>query len=282
MRGLTAKAREVVDRLVAAFDAPETLIDTITRAALIPNTSPCVRWGPTNRFLVALAGTSDARGFRQWQEAGRKVAKGARALHILVPRFKRVEDEETGEERQILIGFVSAPVFAVEDTEGEPLPETVPPAIPRLQAVADALDIPVRYASAPSERVYGVYTHRAGDGDGDSGRITLYTHDLATFYHELSHALHHRARKLRPSGDATARRDNEIVAEVSAAVLVRLFEGEEVGRQALGYIRDYGAKKAHLIRLLPEIIEVVDAAVRTADTSPVSDTIHPDLAASSA
>ena len=263
MHTLTHKAREVVDRLVAAFDAPEKLIDTITRAALIPNTSPCVKWGPINRFLVALHGTSDARGFRQWQEAGRNVKKGAKALHILVPRFKKMEEDDD-EEHQILIGFVSAPVFAVEDTEGDPLPETVPAQIPRLQTVADALGIPISYAGAPSERVYGVYSHQSGDGDGDTGRITLYTHDVSTFCHEMVHALHHRTGKLRSGPDASARRDNEIVAEIGAAVLVNIFEGEEVGRQAIGYIKGYRATKPRLLKLLPEIVEVVDLAIRIA------------------
>ena len=259
MRGLSAAARVAIDRIVDAFDEPETLVDTVVRAALIPNTSPCVKWGPVNRFLVALAGTSDARGFRQWQEVGRSVRKGAKALHILVPRFRRIEPEDDSDEvREHLIGFVSAPVFAVEDTEGDPLPETVPPSIPRLQAVADALGIRIIYAGAVSDRVLGVY--RGGPED----RITLYTHDVATYYHEVGHALHHRTGKLRSSHDAAARRDNEIVAEVSAAVLVRVFEGEEVGRQALGYIKDYQATKTRLLKLLPEIIEVVDLAVRIA------------------
>ena len=267
MRGLTAKAREVVDRLVAAFDEPEKLVDTIARAALIPNTSPCMKWGPTNRFLVALHGTSDARGFRQWQEAGRNVRKGAKALHILVPRFRKVTDEKDGEEeRQILIGFVSAPVFAVEDTDGDPLPETVPPMIPRLQRVADALGIPVTYAGAPSERIYGIY-------QGGPRRITLYTHDVATAYHELVHALHHRTGKLRPGREEAARRDNEIVAEIGAAVLVNIFEGQEVGRQAIGYVKGYHATKPRLVHLLPEIIDVVDLAIRIAvpeETQPVA------------
>ena len=271
MYALTHKAREVVDRLVTAFDEPEKFIDTITRAVLIPNTSPCMKWGPTNRFLVALHGTSDARGFRQWQESNRSVKKGAKALHILVPRFRKIEDKETEEVRQQLIGFVSAPVFAVEATEGDPLPETVPTTVPRLQVVADALDIPINYAGAPSERIYGVYC--AGK---DSGRITLYTHDVATFYHELVHALHHRTGKLRLPKDANAKRDNEIVAEIGAAVLVNIFEGEEVGRQAIGYIKGYAATKTRLLKLLPEIVEVVDLAIHLANSAaePVALAVH--------
>lgn len=62
MHPLNQKARDVLEQISAAFDDPESLIYTLTRAALIPNTSPCIKWSSANRFLVALHGTSDARG----------------------------------------------------------------------------------------------------------------------------------------------------------------------------------------------------------------------------
>ena len=68
-----------------------------------------------------LSGTGDARGFRQWKEVNRWVKKGARAIHILVPCFKKEMDEGTGEEKDVLRFFKSMPVFRFEDTEGEKL-----------------------------------------------------------------------------------------------------------------------------------------------------------------
>lgn len=270
MHTLGQKSREIVARLAAAFDSPETLIDTITAATLIPNNSPCAQWGPYNRVLVALRGTSDARGFRQWEQVGRHVKKGARAFHIFVPKFKKVEiDEEEKTEGQVLIGFSAAPVFAIQDTEGEPLPELAPKTIPRLQTVAEALGVEVHYAPAVSERVHGVYQYAKA---GEHKAITLYSHDLGVFYHELAHALHHRTGKLRGTKDAPARRSDEIVAEISAAVLVNIFEGETMGRQALQYIQSYGAKKKHLLDLLPEIMEVVDLALHTSQADAIAAT----------
>jgi hypothetical protein len=68
-----------------------------------------------------------------------------------VPRFKKVEKENDNEEdSQVLIGFIAVPVFAVEDTDGEPLPDVTPREIPQLQAVADFLGLAVRYAGAHS------------------------------------------------------------------------------------------------------------------------------------
>ena len=255
MKPLNQKARGVLDKLISAFDNPEQLVDTITRATLIPNNSPCRKWSPHNRFIVAIHGTGDARGYRQWKEANRFVKKGAKAMYILVPRMKKVQDEDSGEEDTALIGFLAAPVFRIEDTDGEPLPDCDPPQIPKLQTVADELGIPVTYTGAVSEKVLGAYSP-------DDNRITLFTHDMATFYHELSHALHKRTGKLRDSQSKVFKRENEIVAEISAAVLVHLFEGEQVGRQALQYVKSYDSNKTHMLRLLPEIMEVVECASR--------------------
>ena len=62
MKPLNQKARVILDKLIEAFENPECLIDTITRATLIPNNSPGIKWSPHNRFIVALHGTGDARG----------------------------------------------------------------------------------------------------------------------------------------------------------------------------------------------------------------------------
>jgi hypothetical protein len=265
MYPLTQKAKGVVDRLVEAFDSPEILVDTITRATLIANNSPCMKWSFTNRFIVALHGTGDARGFRQWKEANRSVTKGAKAMYILVPRFRKVADDEDEQDSQALSGFIAAPVFRIEDTDGEPLPGCVPREIPKLQVVADALGVPVTYTGAVSENVFGAYSHEKEDADGESGKITLYTHDLSTFHHELSHAIHHRTGMIRGVNSKAGRRDNEIVAEISAAVLMQIFEGQDVGRQAIRYVKDYGAVKSRLLSLLPEIMEVVELAIRVAE-----------------
>ncbi len=71
---------------------------------------------------IQLPGARFIASFQRWKELNRKVIKGEKALRILAPRFKKVEDEETGEEEQRLIGFVSVPVFDYSQTEGESLP----------------------------------------------------------------------------------------------------------------------------------------------------------------
>jgi len=96
---------------------------------------PSAKWSVGNRVLQFLADTSDARGFRQWQNAGRKVKKGAKAFCILGPNSRVIkETDDNGEkiEKTIVTGFHAIPVFRAEDTDGEPLPyepATPPPLV---------------------------------------------------------------------------------------------------------------------------------------------------------
>ena len=76
---------------------------------------------------------------------------------------------------------------------------------------------------------------------GDEKKIVLCTHDAAVYFHELAHAAHSKINTgLKPGQDPK----QEIVAELSAAVLARLYgikwnaykyiehnaEGKNVGR----------------------------------------------------
>jgi hypothetical protein len=45
----------------------------------------CDSWSLGNQLLMLLAGTDDARGFRQWEQIGRRVHKGERGLLHLRP-----------------------------------------------------------------------------------------------------------------------------------------------------------------------------------------------------
>ena len=81
------------------------------------------------RLLQFLSDTFDARGYRQWQEAGRQVKKGAKAQHILGTKVKKITDtDDDGQniDKVVVTGFYTIPVFRVEDTDGEPLPYEPP------------------------------------------------------------------------------------------------------------------------------------------------------------
>ncbi|GMA66112.1 ArdC-like ssDNA-binding domain-containing protein [Alicyclobacillus fastidiosus] len=138
---------ETVQRLLSMWESgefPKVVVKTML--ARKAGERPCDAWSLANQILMIVSGTQDARGFNQWQEVGRKVKKGAKALYISGPLKKTitVKDEETGEEKkqQITYGFKDIPVFALEDTEGEPVSATAPnyqpDTFPPLMDVAEA------------------------------------------------------------------------------------------------------------------------------------------------
>lgn len=204
---------------------------------------PSDRWSLGNKLLMLLAGTEDARGFRQWKQVGRHVKKGARAFYILAPITKKVRkkviDPETGEEREeeqiIIAGFRDVPVFRFEDTEGEPLPEPDyrPLEPPPLFDVARKFGVQeVIYTPAREDRSYGFFTRRGGK------RIVLHTHDVLTWFHELGHAVHSTFRELK-GGQVP---EQEIVAEVFAATMCEIFGIQGYHFHAWEYVKAYSGR----------------------------------------
>ncbi|MBU0599117.1 ArdC family protein, partial [Patescibacteria group bacterium] len=61
----------------------------------------------SNQMLLALQypEATMVAGFRQWKKKGRWVRKGERAIHILAPGIKKVEDGEGDEDRIIQYFF---------------------------------------------------------------------------------------------------------------------------------------------------------------------------------
>jgi hypothetical protein len=142
-----------------------------------------------------LAGTADARGFRQWEQVGRRVKKGAKALYILGPcKLKRtVVDARTGQEveRVVVVGFRAMPVFAIEAPEGGELerPDYRPAELPPLFAVAGRLSVCVPWLPF-SDRFLGYF-------QPSRSQIVLATHDVETWFHELAHAAHQAVLRVR-------------------------------------------------------------------------------------
>lgn len=227
---ITEKAQEALNRLLEMFrsgNLPQAVARTVIADKNGRAAKPSDKWSLCNRLLMLASGTEDARGFNQWQEVGRKVKKGAKAIYILAPLTKkklvrRTEtDPETGEiqvieeERTVITGFKGIPVFRVEDTEGDLLPEADydPPEPPPLFDVARKFVGSVQYRPFVG-RYYGYFNPARRE-------IVLNTHDAHTFFHELAHAVHHQVKPGGLKGGQYA--DQEIVAEVVAAALCEMY-----------------------------------------------------------
>ncbi|OGU39020.1 MAG: antirestriction protein [Ignavibacteria bacterium GWB2_35_12] len=250
---MTDKITTVLSSILEQFktgDIPQAI--AITRYP-IPNI-PSSKWSMFNQLVMLFSGTADARGFRQWQTVSRKVKKGSQALHILVPMIKtRVDDN--GDDQIFLAGFMTSPVFRMEDTEGEPLAyEKIKlPQLPLMEK-AQAWGISVKAVSGSWE-YNGYYVPQKKE-------ICLATPEERTFFHELAHAAHEKVLGSIQAGQHPAQ---EIVAELSAQALCRIV-GKTTDSQAgnsYRYIETYSAKIGctpyiACVKLLSEVEKVLN------------------------
>ena len=170
------RANSELEKVVQLFSSTQ-LPDLCAKALINAPEKPSSKWSFGNQLLMLLAGTSDARGFKQWQEVGRHVKSRAKAFRILGPVFveKPVdESEEDGETVEVLVGFRAIPVFRLEDTEGTDLPVYTPRDPPPLLEVAERFGMKVNYLLL-SAGVYGLT-------DYERQVITLATEDWTVFF----------------------------------------------------------------------------------------------------
>jgi antirestriction protein ArdC len=221
------KAQQVADKILEAFkssDVPKAL----SQRFIACGGRHCDSYSWTNQMLVALAGFSDAMGFKQWLAVGRCVKKGERGTYILAPCTRKIEDVKTGETKTIVTGFRVAVVFGLEQTEvvnaelwakhnkaraeAEKYLEELP-----LRAVAEYWGLTVKSYQGSKHGARGWY--RRGQA------IALGVENLATWAHELCHAADDKNGKLVEHGQHWR---SETVAELGGAILM----------YCLGYERD--------------------------------------------
>ncbi|MDY6839633.1 MAG: ArdC family protein [Thermodesulfobacteriota bacterium] len=234
------RVKQVLDLIVEKFKSGE-IPEAVAMASFPVPDTPSSKWSFTNRTLMFLAGTADARGFRQWKQVNRWVKKGARAIYILVPCFKKETDDETGEEKEVLRYFKSTPVFMYEDTEGKEL-DYRNIELPQLPLLDKAKEWGISVKAIPGNyRFSGYYSPERQE-------IALASPEEKTFFHELAHAGHERIKGKLTCGQEPLQ---EIVAELSAQALCRL-----VGRQAndtTGNSFRYIERYAEEVKLTPHV-----------------------------
>ena len=230
--------RKIIDLFVSG-NVPQA----IAIATFPPFDVPSNAWSLLNRLIMAFSGTSDSRGWRQWKQVGRYVRKGEKAFYILAPRMmkKSVDDpeEESGvREVHICSGFVPVPVFAIEQTEGEPL-DYQELELPELPLIGKAREWGIDVKPIAFQGGYRGYYQHSDAGE----KIRMATAHEKTFFHELSHATHKRIKgNLQGGQDAR----QEIVAELAAQTLAQLVgtEMESTLGNSYEYIKGY-AEKLH-------------------------------------
>jgi len=247
---LSPKAQTALDTVVRKFQTGD-LSDIVYIATLKRQGEPVPfdTWTFSNQVLAYLqTGSTDCRGYRQWQAVDRQVQKGSHAAFIFAPRI--IKDKDTDDKK--LIGFLSVAVFPYHVTEGEPLPERdyAPAQLPPLHEVAQRWGISVEYGPRPDAR---------GSCTVDGSKIQLATHDEKTFFHELAHAAHARiAGRLNGQKRSAAYNRQEVVAEFTAAVLMQLYGLRDNSGNAWQYISAYSKNPLTAIqRALSTVAQVL-------------------------
>jgi len=259
------KAEEAAADILKAFENPNELPKPLAQIFVHrTDGSPCREWSWRNQLIVGLRGHCEARGYRQWEQAGRRVKTGEKAFRILSPLAKKIVDEEAQEERTAVYGFRGTPVFGLDQTEGEPLrnrnldTERWLDSLPLLE-VAKAWGLSVEAYNGENVGYLGAY--RRGRG------IALGVKNLSTWCHELVHAADDRNGKLKG-----AKVSREIVAALGGAVLLQMlgYEHEADLGGCWEYIKSYaGEEKIDVLaacgRVLDRTCEAVALILDTAE-----------------
>lgn len=226
---LSPKAKKALSTVVRKFQSGDLspLVD-VARVKLAAD-APAAKWSFSNLVLAyAQTNCMDCRGYRQWQAAGRQVRRGSHGAFIFGPRMMP-ELDDNGDKTMRMRGVVAISVHPITNTDGDDTDALTyePAELPPLADIAANLGIAIRYQ--PLLDAYGLCDHKGTT-------ISLGTHDVKTFFHELAHAIHSRIDGgLIPGQDA----HQETIAEFTATVLMRLYGlGDRTGN-AWRYISYY-------------------------------------------
>lgn len=250
---MTSNVKSVLDSIIEVFQSgkiPEAIaISTFPRIVC-----PCQNWSLLNRILVYLSNTDDARGYKQWQEAKRFVKKGAKAFSILVPIFKK-EKIQNGDDVPVISGFMPAPVFRFEDTDGDQL-DYQKITLPNLPLLERAKELGVDVIPAPgNERFRGYYSP-------SKKIIALASPDECIFFHELCHRADHIIK-----GKMELKQDpiQEITAELGSLVLCQIvgLDGTKHIGNSYKYINAYSKElklspQVACLRVISEVEKIIN------------------------
>jgi len=214
-------------------------------------------------------------GLYAWNQLKRRVKKGERGIRILAPviGIKRKKDEEAEKDIRIqnhavLVGFRSAYVFDVSQTDGEEFPELstkvsgdVGEQRERLIdfIVAQGIQLEFKESIAPAL------------GASYGGKIVLLpgqstAEEFTTLVHELAHSMLHFAERRI----ATTKTVRETEAEAIAFVIGTTI-GLNSGKNSADYIGLYHGNAALLAESL-EIIQRTSAVILSALETPAAET----------
>ncbi len=206
-------------------------------------------------------------GLYAWNQLGRKVKKGERGIRILAPVIgvKRKKDAEAEKDirtqnQAVLVGFRSAYVFDVSQTEGKGLPELSERVTGNVGEYRERL---VDFVIAQGVSLEWKESIAPALGMSYGGKIAILSgqsapEEFSTLVHELAHEMLHKAERRT----ATTKTVRETEAEAIAFVVGKTI-GLSTGRASADYIHLYHGNAALLTESL-EVIQKTSAVILSA------------------
>jgi antirestriction protein ArdC len=269
------EAREQVERSVRALLTSEGWRRwAATRATFH-------RYSMGNCMLIALQRpeATQVAGFKAWQQLGRQVRKGERAIRILAPMVVGGSREERAQarsgltmqptasekmpEESVRVLFRGVSVFDVAQTDGEPLPE--PPCEPITGSSHECYLEPLKdHARSLGIAVYEYEPTSAAQGfyDEKGARIVISTAlapngKVRTLIHELAHA-----HGVTYSG--YSRGEAEVIVETAATIVCGSL-GLDTSGESIPYIAGWGEDgDLEAIRKHAETVDTIARSIETA------------------
>jgi hypothetical protein len=224
-------------------------------------------------------------GLYAWNQLGRKVRKGERGIRILAPVIgvRRKKDAEAQKDirtqnQAVLIGFRSAYVFDVTQTEGKDLPELSERVTGDVGEYWERL---LDFIATQGIRLEFKESIAPALGMSYGGRIAVLpgqgaAEEFSTLVHELAHEMLHKAERRI----ATTKTVRETEAEAIAFVIGRTI-GLDTGHASADYIHLYHGNAALLTESL-EVIQRTSAVILSAlESGPSASSSESSLAEAS-
>src|SRR5258706_2080199 len=150
-----------------------------------------------NQWLILMQNPDATRvaSYKKWQDEGYQVAKGETGIRILAPRFQKVEDKESGEEKRVVTGFFPVSVFDVTQLSEDNRP---PEFFTAIEGDADAFYERLRDAATADGFSVEESPHTRGAEGFSQGRRLITRTGLPSMnralppLHEYTHGMLHQ------------------------------------------------------------------------------------------
>ena len=212
------------------------------------------RYSLYNQIILHFAGCSQVAGYKKWKELDRTVKKGAKAVWILAPWFKKVNKEKEGEEeKEVLHGFFSVPVFDIGQTKGEPIK----------RGMTTGSDIDFQELRKATEKAGWTIVFKpleiatGGYVTGQNGEITLNSNlneleNTGTLVHEWVH------KELKHPDNGTPARVAEQQAETATYLICKVLGIE---RKSVFYLKSWGVSE-NILKDFGKVDKVVKKIIK--------------------